>query len=780
MVDSHKNKEAWTLSPSYDIGVGYTFRNLLKDNPYRRRFFRQWISRFDHENIKNYYNYETGASRNKGSLAATEVNYDQVQRMVYDAGLPIAVENELFYHLDYHLNRENKSISFLKLKEFFAFCGIDGIYDLENKKHSLCAYDPPFVVNSLNVEKWEASEFEQNRELVARMMSEPGEVPNNKKTIEEIELQYNLLWAEAFSKTGIHKKLDAVLQVVFEGGGDSLVNTKEALEIAKAKGADADAFDDEIAIFSDEFDKTGDAKIMRDEISMLKADEAEKLAIAMAKHADPDFLKSPTRFAEYDKDLASHGLDWDYKMNYEMNDIKKWGRLYIGHESHQTCSNEPLAPEEIARMKPNMLKMASKGFNSKARFSLMMADFEMDIWPQIRDRYCAIQDWILRDYTMNEINKGEIAKARREDIPVHFRDALRAELNDGLLTSLQFPIRAERLNDGSGNCMFVLNDEKVEVFNPRDVLPELSEDAPVGARIIQEAQNSEQDLEYYREAGQSFDDEDMVDFKLHSPSFDTSPSEDRSKSNDDARNPYDIPLSADRDNRNNFSAGSGQGYNNNFKSSSSSGDRDRPQTPRNNMRRDHQFDRRHAGRSGGVGMQRPPNLLKNPHRSEESNRLMRDPIQLPKGPNPLMPRQGGQGFPMIPIPFPSFGFGKKSRAEAAMENAQKNLAAENMAGKPASKSTLEGIRDAARGAKADIENIDSEGMLKKSKRHLANLSAQAGKTLGDLKDSLLNGTLVTELYKDCVKALEDLQKQVMEVAKMLINLLTGGNSPSRA
>src|SRR5690606_16427931 len=171
--------QGWSIPPSYDLGIKPGFWKLLDGNPVRKRFFRQWLARFDHENMRNYYNYETGKGRPRGDMGPEEIHYDQVARMVYSANLPLPIEKNLFYHLDYYVNRENDSINFLRLKEFFAYCGIDGVYDFDKRKHHQLEFDPPYTLENLKINGWPEDKRERYTEDYVRMMADPGEVPHN-------------------------------------------------------------------------------------------------------------------------------------------------------------------------------------------------------------------------------------------------------------------------------------------------------------------------------------------------------------------------------------------------------------------------------------------------------------------------------------------------------------------------------------------------------------------------------------------------------------------------
>jgi len=503
------NAEDWSLSPSYDVGVKYTFRNLLKDNPYRQNFFRHWLATLDHENIKNFYNYETGERKKKGDLSATEVHYDQVQKMVYDANLPRAIEDELFYHLDYHLNRENKSIDFLKLKEFFAFCGVEGVYDLEKGRHFLMTKEHPFLLDNLRIDRWTSEDKAKNREIIARMMAKPGEIPFNRDKIADLREQYGLEWLSHFSKTEIHDKFMGRANSIF-GSKRTPEEIAQSAEEASKNGIDLDEYDKEIEEYTKQFDQSPEAQVFLSQIKTLEEDEAEKLQAALDKYVPDELLQDDSLFKSFDQNLGKYGLSWDQSMHDWMADADQWAALYLGHEGPETCSKEPPTEEERAVLDPELLEM---GEFQHARYEHMMHHFNHEVWPAIRSRYCAFEDWILRDYTMNPINKGELAKARREDIPVLFKESLRNELADGLLQRINFPIRVEKKNDHEYELFY--NNISVERFNPQMILAETFEKKAMNEPSIKQRNIEAANLDNSSESALP---DGGIDFKIHAPS----------------------------------------------------------------------------------------------------------------------------------------------------------------------------------------------------------------------------------------------------------------------
>lgn len=463
------DESGFKISKSYDIGVHFSYRDILKNDPLRTRYFKQNLARLDNIYISHSHDYETGKSQKRGDLQGNEVYYYEIQQMIDGARLPLEKERELYDHLDYIMNAETNSINFLKVKEFFAFCGVSGVYDLENKKHFLMDFDPPYAVKNLKFNKWE-DKFEKNREIFARMMAQPGEVPDHKKAINDLTLERDLLWGEAFMATDLYTKLIAVSDQVVRNARNGDGNILRAIAEGKKNGLDIDVYDEEIAEFTREFDKRADATSLQQKIDHLVEDEATKLKAALSKYAPQEWMRNDDPMSGFDKLLGDKGKTWDFNQDLKLKtEVRKWAKLYIGHDSYKTVSNEPPTDGELPRMRSGLVK---RGLYNKARYNMMVEEFENKVWPVIRSRCCAIKDWALRDYTMNAINRGVLAEARREDIPKLFLAALRDELSDGLLTKLQFPTRIEQLQDGSGNCKLVLHGHDVELFHPNELLPE--------------------------------------------------------------------------------------------------------------------------------------------------------------------------------------------------------------------------------------------------------------------------------------------------------------------
>lgn len=736
----------WSLSPSYDIGVKHTFRNLLAGNPYRANYLRHWLATFDHENIKKYYDYETGAKKKKGDLSATEIHYDQVQQMIYNANLPVEIEFELFYHLDYHLNRENKSIDFLKLKEFFSFCGIPGVYDLENHRHFLMEKEHPFLLSNLKINSWSPSEKELNISIIARMMAEPGEVPYHAESISALKEQYNIEWMNEFSKTELHKKLMTRADSIY-GSKRTAEEVRNAAEEAERLGVNLDEYDDEIEEFTKVFDQTPEARVFLDEIKALESDEQYKLSSAISKYVPNKLIESDNYLKSFDSSLGKFGRQWDLAVHDHMANADYWAAQYLGHEGPETCSSDEPTTEELGYLDPELIEL---GEFQVARYEHMMKKFDHEVWPAIRSRYCAIEDWILRDYTMNDINKGALAQARREDIPLLFEEALRNELSDGLLKSLNFPIRIEEVPGSPALHMLWYNNYPVEVFNPAEILPELGANRSSSA-----IESKHESAGYYGHSVQDFTENhgrqgDFIDFKIQSPATYVEPSNE-SMINMNADSGYVPPQSP--------------GYRAGPKNPSRSFDR--PLTPSRNK---NQYSHK-GGRNPFGANSRPMSVLKSGRPPLTNNRLIQNPLGRSMAGHGQTPGFHPQPFSIpIPIPIPKFKFSKSAKKLAEASN---EINAENKNGNPPSDEALHKIRSAQRDVEKELNEIENINEAKDLKGKLAEMLKASREAARRLMESSPETDKKKSFVELCLEGLNKIIEMIYMLIKSLKNWLSG-------
>lgn len=445
----------WEVPKSYDIGVAYYDRNLLKGNPVVERFFKQWLARYDKNNIEDFYDYETDeVKRSVRNNHPCEIHYDQIQRMVRSANLPLDIEKQIFYHLDY---MDNKGIiDIRRVKEYFAYAGIEGVYDLENGRHFQVPYDPPFAVDNLYMEKWK----DKDREEMARMMAAPGEVPLYKTDIENIEANISTLLFESMAETGLLDKLEAESQNIGMAVGDTLEEMEEKSRRHEEETPGFKQYENDIQSLQAQFYKRQDVIDMKQEIENLKIDEAEKLAAAIKKYVPAENIN----LSEINPEITK---DWDFSFEKSIGDNERWAKAFFGGKEPSDFPNEPADEEELKLLDPVLVE---RGRYDLARYKNAFREFELKYVREIRIRNAAFKDWILQDFIFSSVNRGEIAKVRRIDMPRDFANAVRSEMEDGLMEKIKAPTRIERIQDESGRYTLILNDKLVGSFHPQEVL----------------------------------------------------------------------------------------------------------------------------------------------------------------------------------------------------------------------------------------------------------------------------------------------------------------------
>lgn len=476
----------WEVPKSYDVGVAYYDRNLLKGNPIVERFFKQWLARIDKFNIEEFYDYKTDeVKRSVRNSHPCEIHYDQIQRMVRSANLPLDIEKQIFYHLDY---MDNKGIiDIRRVKEYFAYAGIEGVYDLENGQHFQVPYDPPFAVDNLYMEKWK----DKDREEMARMMAAPGEVPVHAADIEKIEADIATMLFESMSETGLIDKLEAESQNIGMAAGDTLEQMEEKSRRHEEETPGFKQYEADIQQLNAQFEKRQDVIDLRQEIETLKGDEAEKLALAMKKYVPNE----PVNLSEISPEITK---DWDYSFEHSIGDTDRWAKAFFGGKEPSDFPNDKPDEEELKLLDPVLVE---RGRYDLARYKNAFREFELTYVREIRIRNAAFKDWILQDFINSSVNRGEMAKVRRLDMPRDFANAVRSEMEDGLMEKIQAPTRIERLKDESGRYTLILNNKPVGSFHPQEVLHMATEKNQAPEEVSDgKKTKSEEDLAAERDA----------------------------------------------------------------------------------------------------------------------------------------------------------------------------------------------------------------------------------------------------------------------------------------
>ena len=455
MSDS-QSLQKWEVPKAYDIGVAYYYRDLLKGNPYQERFFKQWIARIDESNIKNYYDYETDkALRSTRGERPLEIAVDQIERMIQSANLPKSIETQLFDQIDYLSDNKGK-IDFKRVKELFAYAGIEGIYDLEGKRHFQVEYDPPYTVDNLFIDKW----TDQDRIAMARMMAEKGEIPDHSQKIAGLDATIAELNMEALSKSGLHQRMQEIsAQFTTPAPGASIEEMERISRESANAGHNMEQLVQEMAEENARFELRDDIKALRSQIESLAQDEASRL--------DEAVKKVPTSMDSFPELKPQFDMEWDLASERSIDDVDRWAKAYFDGKGPSDFPNHEPDEEEAATLDKTCLE--AKRYDL-ARYNKAFQEFEAGPLREIRVRNAGFKDWILKDFVLSAVNRGEIAKNRILDVPRDFANAVKAEMNDGLMAKVKAPIRIEKIADGSGRYTLVLNNLDVGSFHPDEVL----------------------------------------------------------------------------------------------------------------------------------------------------------------------------------------------------------------------------------------------------------------------------------------------------------------------
>lgn len=488
----------WEIPKSYDIGVGYYHRNLLKGNPVVERYFKQWLARIDQNNVERFFDYETNevTASIRGNHPC-EIHYDQIQRMVHNANLDLEIEKQIFYHLDY---MDNKGIiDIRRVKEYFAYAGIEGVYDLEAGRHFQVPYDPPHAVDNLDMSRWS----DADREEMARMMAKPGQIPNNTPEIERLEETLSTMLFESMQISGLMERLEAEGSKVGMAPDDSLEQMAEKSRRHAEETPGFSAYDGDMQAQMAAFEKRDDVIALKREIAVLKTEQAEKLAEALATLVPGEIQPLSDLSPRYT-------LEWDRGFEDSIGDTKRWATAFFDGKAPEDFPNDPPTEAELRVLDPVLVE---RGDVHLARYKAAFEEFQSTYERQIRVRNAAFKDWALQDFILSPVNKGEIAKVRKLDMPRDFANAVRAEMADGLMEKIKAPTRIERIQDGSGRYRLIMNEQSVGDFHPQEVLHMATEKDQAPEALVDERKKKPEDLEAERDAAAAasfheYDDDD--------------------------------------------------------------------------------------------------------------------------------------------------------------------------------------------------------------------------------------------------------------------------------
>lgn len=406
----------WSVPPSYDLGIPPYFHGILKDAPLIKAYLRERLAHFDTRVEKEIY--EAYALYDNPEIPLSDqprVDQDTVFYMFEQCGLPketLEPINEYIRHLAFN---HTDPVNLLRLKEFVAYCGVEGVYDLEKKKHFKIARKTQYLPLSIVPKEWRTEpDVPRIRREIARMMDTDGEY---ERLSNEINLLSEKVW-KPFREETINR-----------------VNN----------GLPVKSFDKDLK---------RRAKYLKDNPHLIP--DHDRWA-GLVKERDVFFNTLMDTYAPLHDDYVFPEVkpefyrQWDEDADQELTQYLEYEKKYDTYWANQ-----------------------GKDWNDKD-----YVPYNHDI---LRQRAFTIKDWVLRDYTVNKVNRAFHAESRRHKLPRSIIDTVKAELEDGMLSICGSPHRFEPVEGKPGQYHFIVNNcisETVDIEHLREMEQGFEENAQI-------------------------------------------------------------------------------------------------------------------------------------------------------------------------------------------------------------------------------------------------------------------------------------------------------------
>jgi hypothetical protein len=187
MSEITKRRE-WKFPPSYDIGVHFYYHNLLAGSPYVQAFIRENIAAFDKSNSKLLDSFNAGTEPD--SNMPRQMPYEALVAVLDDAGVGSKIQEQIKGHISHLAGGLGKPLDYLRVREFLAYCGIEGLFDFETKKHIKQEQKVQRIPPTIVPEKWRAlPNAEEVRQDIAFMMDNMGRIQALEAQISALDKQ---------------------------------------------------------------------------------------------------------------------------------------------------------------------------------------------------------------------------------------------------------------------------------------------------------------------------------------------------------------------------------------------------------------------------------------------------------------------------------------------------------------------------------------------------------------------------------------------------------------
>lgn len=190
--------ESWEIPSSLGIGVNYYYKDILRPSladvergaSYTQNFIREHIARCDDRMLPHFKSiYDEGQSTRKHDRPV--ISWSGLFGILEDAGVSKVIVDQMEPFLAHAAYKRGNPIDFLQVKEFLAYCGIDGLYDFEKNQHFPVVPRVSTIPKSVLPEVWQSEGGDEVRLHVAQLMDTTDSI---KQYDAEIEKLNRLVW----------------------------------------------------------------------------------------------------------------------------------------------------------------------------------------------------------------------------------------------------------------------------------------------------------------------------------------------------------------------------------------------------------------------------------------------------------------------------------------------------------------------------------------------------------------------------------------------------------
>lgn len=185
----------WEIPPSYDLGIPPYFYNIFKDHTLIKGYLRERLAHIDARLPQDTYTpFEGEEIPNIPLSEQPSVGQDAVFGMFRRCGLSEEVLEPINAYIRHLAYNHTDPVNLFRLKEFVAFCGVDGVYDLHGKRHFKIPTRTDYMPLSIIPSEWRSEkDIPRIRRQMALMVDDKNDIKRMRAELDEIEER---LWGD--------------------------------------------------------------------------------------------------------------------------------------------------------------------------------------------------------------------------------------------------------------------------------------------------------------------------------------------------------------------------------------------------------------------------------------------------------------------------------------------------------------------------------------------------------------------------------------------------------